>query len=288
MLARPDGPALMLHSPNEGHNISLMAMNGMAEISVHEEKIPGGGTHAGMSAGESGSSLTLRGIGGQKAVDISALDVASSLTLHDAQGEMRVMLAHHFGSHSALTLQGVTDEEGFRAIATADVSSLELISPADPATKVLTAVTAEKPITIVQKDNRPILMFGEGEQGGVICAYGPTAEHAGIASMSGGPVTGSLVLATVDGTAQLTLDGTDHGGRLLINNDLGFQRAAMGVYEEAGGIHLNNTGSIGIQAVATPKGGVIAVSDHHGRTIATLPESGADEHGDWGRLPESF
>ena len=62
----------------------------------------------------------------------------------------------------------------------------------------------------------------------------------------------------------------------------------MGVYEEAGGIHLNNTGSIGIQAVATPKGGVIAVSDHHGRTLATLPESGADEHGDWGRLPESF
>jgi hypothetical protein len=288
MISRPDGPALMLHSPNEGHNISLMAMNGMAEISVHEEKVPGAGTHAGMAAGEFGSSLTLRGIGGQKAVDISALDVASSLTLHDAQGEMRVMLAHHFGSHSALTLQGVTDEEGFRAIATADVSSLELISPVDPATKVLTAVTAEKPITIVQKDNRPILMFGEGEQGGVICAYGPTAEHAGIASMSGGPVTGSLVLATVDGTAQLTLDATDHGGRLLINNDLGFQRAAMGVYQEAGGIHLNNTGSIGIQAVATPKGGVVTVSDHDGRTIATLPESGGDEHGDWGRLPDSF
>jgi hypothetical protein len=265
-----------------------MAMNGMAEISVHEEKVPGAGTHAGMAAGEFGSSLTLRGIGGQKAVDISALDVASSLTLHDAQGEVRVMLAHHFGSHSALTLQGVTDEEGFRAIATADVSSLELISPVDPATKVLTAVTAEKPITIVQKDNRPILMFGEGEQGGVICAYGPTAEHAGIASMSGGAVTGSLVLATVDGTAQLTLDATDHGGRLLINNDLGFQRAAMGVYQEAGGIHLNNTGSIGIQAVATPKGGVVTVSDHDGRTIATLPESGGDEHGDWGRLPDSF
>lgn len=288
LVARRDGPALLMHSPNEDHSVSLMAMNGIAEVCAHESKVPGMGTQAGLMAGEFGSSLTLRGIGGQKAVDISALDVASSLTLHDAQGEVRVMLAHHFGSHSAMTLQSVTDEEGFRAIASSDVSSLELISPTDPETKVLTAVTTEKPITIIQKHNRPIVMLGEGEQGGVICAYGPTAAQAGIATLAGGPVTGSLVLATVDGTAQLTLDATDHGGRLLINNDLGFQRIAMGVYQEAAGLHLNNTGSIGVQAVATPKGGVVTVSDPEGRTIATLPESDGEDSGDWGKLPDSF
>lgn len=288
IVARKDGPAILLHSPNEDHSISLMAMNGIAEVCTHESKVPGMGTQASLMAGEFGSSLTLRGIGGQKAVDISALDVASSLTLHDAQGEVRVMLAHHFGSHSAMTLQSVTEEDGFRAIASADVSSMELISPADPETKVLTAVTADKPVTIVQKHNRPIVMLGEGEQGGVICAYGPSAENAGIASLSGGPVAGSLVLATVDGTAQLTLDATDHGGRLLINNDLGFQRIAMGVFQEAAGLHLNNTGSIGVQAVATPKGGIVTVSDPEGRTIATLPENDGEDPGDWGKLPDSF
>ncbi|MEQ1751439.1 MAG: hypothetical protein ABL974_18590 [Prosthecobacter sp.] len=288
LISRPDGPALMMHSPNEDHSISLMAMNGLAEICVHEDKVPGTGTQTSLMAGEFGSSLTLRGIGGQKSVDISALDVASSLTMHDAQGDVRVMLAHHFGSHSALTLQSVTDEEGLRAIASAEVTSIEIISPVDPHTKVLTAVTAEKAVTIVQKHHRPIVMFGEGDQGGVICAYGPTAESAGIASISGGPVAGSVVLATVDGTAQLTLDATDHGGRMLINNDLGFQRVAMGVYEEAGGLHLNNTGSIGIQAVATPKGGVVTVSDHDGRPIASLPESDGEDPGDWGKLPDSF
>jgi hypothetical protein len=143
-------------------------------------------------------------------------------------------------------------------------------------------------VTIVQKHHRPIVMLGEGDQGGIVCAYGPSAESAGIASLSGGPVAGSVVLATVDGTAQLTLDATDHGGRMLINNDLGFQRVAIGVYEEAGGLHLNNTGSTGIQAVATPKGGVVTVSNHDGRPIASLPESDGEDTGDWGKLPDSF
>jgi hypothetical protein len=288
LVAREDGPALLMHSPAEDHSISILAMTGAAEICVHENKIPGTGTQANLSTGEFGSSLCLRGIGGQKSVDLCALDVASSLTLHDAQGDVRVMLAHHFGSHSAMTLQSLTDEEGLRAIASSDVSSLEIISPVDPDTKVLTAVTAEKAVTIVQKHHRPIVMLGEGDQGGIVCAYGPSAENAGIASLSGGPVAGSIVLATVDGTAQLTLDATDHGGRMLINNDLGFQRVAMGVYEEAGGLHLNNTGSTGIQAVATPKGGVVTVSDHGGRPIASLPESDGEDTGGWGKLPDSF
>jgi hypothetical protein len=288
LVAREDGPALLMHGPAEAHSISILAMTDAAEICVHENKIPGTGTQANLSTGEFGSSLCLRGIGGQKSVDLSALDVASSLTLHDAQGDVRVMLAHHFGSHSAMTLQSLTDEEGLRAIASSDVSSLEIISPVDPDTKVLTAVTAEKAVTIVQKHHRPIVMLGEGDQGGIVCAYGPSAENAGIASLSGGPVAGSVVLATVDGTAQLTLDATDHGGRMLINNDLGFQRVAMGVYEEAGGLHLNNTGSTGIQAVATPKGGVVTVSDHGGRPIASLPESDGEETGDWGKLPDRF
>ncbi|MFM2176962.1 MAG: hypothetical protein RL015_1060 [Verrucomicrobiota bacterium] len=288
LVARADGPALLMHAPDESHSISLMAMSGVAEVCVHENKVPGQGTQSSLMAGEFGSSLTLRGIGGQKAVDLSALDVASSLTLHDGKGEMKVMLAHHFGSHSAMTLQGMTEEDGIRIIASEEVSSMEVMSPADPETKILTAVTTEKPVCIVQKQHRPIVMLGEGDLGGMICAYGPDKENAGIASISGGSVSGSLVLATVDGTAQLTLDATDHGGRLLINNDLGFQRVAMGVYEEAGGLHLNNTGSIGIQAIATPKGGIVTVSDHDGRPIATLPESDGEDTGDWGRLPDSF
>ncbi len=288
LVARADGPALLLHAPDESHSISLMTMSGVAEICVHEGKVPGSGTQASLTSGEFGSNLVLHGIGGQKAVDLASIDIANSLTLHDEHGEQRVMVAHHFGSHSAMTLQSSTETEGIRLIASEEVSSLEIISPTNPETKVLTAVTTEKPVCIVQKQHRPIVMLGEGEQGGMICAYGPDAENAGIASLSGGAVSGSIVLATVDGTAQLSMDATDHGGRLLINNDLGFQRVAMGVYEEAGGLHLNNTGSIGIQAIATARGGIVTVSDQEGNPVASLPESDGEDAGDWGRLPDSF
>jgi len=288
LVAREDGPALMMHSPAELHSISMMALDGSAQVCVHEGKVPGTGYEAHMAAGESGSSLALRGETSEKAVDISALDVASSLTLHDRDGDPRVMLAHHHDSHSALTLQSTGDDDGLRAIASGEVSSIELMSPSDPETKMLHAVTAEKPVVILQKDKRPMLMFGEGDQGGVISAYGNASGQAGIATLSGGPVAGSLLLSTADGTPQITLDSTDHGGRLLINNDLGFQRVALGVYQEAGGLHLNNTGSIGIQAVASPKGGVIIVNDPDGDVAATLPEAAGEDSTDWGKLPDSF
>lgn len=289
LVARDDGPALMLHSPAELQSISMMALDGAAQICVHEGKVPGSGFEAHISSGESGSSFSLRGERGEKSVDISALDVASSLTLHDMNGEARVMLAHHYESHSALTLQATGEEDGFRAIASEEVSSMELMSPHDPDTKLLSAVTTNKPVVILQKQRRPMLMFGEGDQGGVFCAYGNAAGQAGIATLSGGPVAGSILLSTADGTPQLTLDATDHGGRLLINNDLGFQRVSLGIYQEAGSLQLNNTGNLGVQAIATAKGGVVMVNDADGETSATLPEdfdTGKDTG--WGRLPDNF
>ncbi len=287
-VAREDGPALMMHSPAELHSISMMALDGAAQICVHEGKVPGEGFEAHMASGDSGSNFSLRGEKGEKAADLSALDVASSLTLHDGAGEARVMLAHHHDSHSALTLQSVGEDDGLRAIASAEVSSLELMSPTNPATKVLTAVTAEKPVTIVQKDGRPLLMLGEGDLGGVVSVYGNASAQAGIATLSGGPVAGSVLLSTADGIPQISLDANDHGGRLLINNDLGFQRAALGVHQESGGLFLNNTGSIGLQAVATPSGGLVVVHGPEGEVAASLPDDFDDSHPDWGRLPESF
>ncbi|MES2595273.1 MAG: hypothetical protein V4662_08055 [Verrucomicrobiota bacterium] len=289
LVAREDGPALMLHSPAEMQSISMMALDGAAQICVHEGKVPGSGFEAHISSGESGSSFSLRGEKGEKAVDISALDVASSITLHDMNGEARVMLAHHYESHSALTLQSTGEEDGFRAVASNEVSSVELMSPIDPDTKLLSAVTANKPVVILQKQSRPLLMFGEGDQGGVFCAYGSAAAHAGIATLSGGPVAGSLLLSTADGTPQITVDATDHGGRMLINNDLGFQRVSLGVYQEAGSLQLNHTGSLGVQASATARGGVVMVGDADGEISATLPEDfDSGKNPDWGRMPDNF
>lgn len=286
MVARGEGPALMLHSPSELQSISMMALEGSAQISVHEGKTPGTGFEACLSSGDEGSSFSLRGENSEKAVDISSLNVASSITLHDAEGDVRVMLAHHHGSHSALTLQSVGEEDGFRVIASAEVSSMELISPENPETKLLSAVTAEKPVVVLQKQQRPLLMFGEGEQGGVFCAYGSASAQAGIAALSGGPLAGSVLLSSADGTPLLSLDATDHGGRLLINNDLGFQRVALGVHQESGGLHLNNTGSVGVQAVATAEGGRVIVNDPEGGVTASLPDDLGDGPAGWGQSPE--
>ena len=52
----------------------------------------------------------------------------------------------------------------------------------------------DKPVMLLQKDKHVRLMLGEGEQGGMVCAYGPEPGRAGIATLSGGPVTGGISL----------------------------------------------------------------------------------------------
>lgn len=289
IVAREEGPALLMHSPENENSISMMAMGAMSEICVHQGAVPGDNARASLSSGDFGSSLTLHEPGGDKGVDLAALSMASNLSLHDEHGLPCVQLSHHYGSHSSLSMERTAGHEGYRVLTSKDISSVEVKSPDNEDTKFIVVVAGEKPMALIQKNKRALLLLGEGEQGGVVCAYGPTAEQSGMATLSGGPLAGALITATADGTAQLTLDATDHGGRLLVNNDLGFQRIAMGVYQESAGIHLNNTGSMGVQMVATPKGGVVTVSDPEGRTVATLPERDDDDDSNhWGQLPEGF
>lgn len=285
---RGGGAIFILRSAEEQNNITLMAMDEMAQVSVNEGGPRGEGFSTRMSASrQTGSSVTVHGQQGEKAVELTAIDQASCLSLHDLEGEPRVLLTHHHESHSVLSMRATGEEDGLRAITSAEVSSLELASPAEPETKIISAVTSTHPVVIVQKKKQPLAMFGESENGGTFCAYGSGPQNTGMASISGGTHAGSLVLATQDGTPQLSMDATDQGGRLTMHNDLGFPRVYLGVAQEAGGLHLNHLGRLSLQAIASPGGGHITAFDAEGRVSGTLPDDD-DTPPDWGTLPDSF
>ena len=289
IMSRKDGATIMLNSPARQTSVSIAAMNGMARIAAHQGQADETMAEASLSAGAFGGSAELRDCDGSKRVDLHAAEQAGSIHLLDDNNKAAVALSHHAGSHSSLAMSGTADHDCVRIVANKDLTALRIASPDSPDTEFFTTVQKDKAIMFLHKNRLPKLMLGEGEQGGMICAYGPEPEKAGMATLSGGPVTGALSLAMTDGTAQLTLDGTDHGGRLLINNDLGFQRIAMGVYQESAGLHLNHTGSAGVQAVATPKGGVVNVCDAEGKVIDSIPtrDEDDDDSDRWGKLPGS-
>ncbi len=286
IMAREDGATMMLQSPALQTSISLAATDGIARVAAHQGRYMDDGAEASLSAGEFGSSATLMDCDGQKRVDISAAAKSGSVHLLDDDDKTAVALTHVAGNHSSLALNGVAEHDCFRIVANKDLTAMRVVAPDTADTEILTIVQPGKPVVMMQKDKHVRVMMGEGENGGVVCAYGPEPDKAGIATLSGGPIVGALSLATSDGTLQLTLDGTDHGGRLLINNDLGFQRIAMGVYQESAGLHLNHTGSLGVQAVATPKGGLLTVCDAEGSVIETMPDGDdEDDSSRWGKLP---
>lgn len=266
------GASMQLRSPDNGPMISLLAAGPAAQIAAMQGGEAGKGVEASLTVHDDHSSLSLHRPNGQKGVDLSTDEVQSNLRFLGADGESAANLYHHSEAGSKFSLSGGSEHGGIRMIAGNDLSNIEVASPDDPDTKVICMVNGDKPMVMLNQEKRLLAMMGESNGSGTICAYGPTAEQAGIACLAGGAVTGSLSLAQADGTQLLTLDGTDHGGRLAINNDLGFQRIVMGVHEEAAGLHLNHTGNRGVDLSATEAGGIVSVCDAAGNVVASLPE----------------
>lgn len=249
-------------------------------LAVRQGWVEPGKASAELIAGGFGSSLLLSEEGGRRRVDVSAMQKAGSLTLKDDEGREAVALSHHAGSHSRLVMRGVAEHDCVRLMASKDVAMLRVTAPESKETDITINSHENKPSVMMRRDNKPLVLVGETEHGGVVCAYGKQEVTGGIASLSGGPMSGVVSVSSQDGTQLLTLDGTDHGGRLMINNDLGFQRALIGVHEENALLSLNHTGQTGVTALASAEGGFLTLHDEEGEVVQTLPNSrdgGADD-----------
>ena len=277
LIGREEGGSVLLRSPEKKTSIALLATDGMASLNVMDGLHTDAGALASLRVHEGSARLVLQSPDGSKAVQVAARDQVNEIAFLDAEGDAAVRLGHlPEDGRSFFQLRGAEKVEGIRMLATKDHTSVELAAPDEPETKVVCSVQEGRPVVGLLREKRPLVQMMESEQSGMVVAYGPTAEKAGIASLAGGAVTGSLVLAQPDGTSQLTLDGTDHGGRLVIHNDLGFHRIVMGVHQDSAALHLNHTGLRGVDLVATEKGGVVCVCDAEGRVIGTLPEGSAE------------
>lgn len=287
IMSRKDGASLMLHGPANKHGITMAAAESIAQLSVHEGRVPGDGAETALTLGAFGSSVMLCGRDGAKRVDLSAHAEEAGLHLLNAEEQPAVTLVHKLGSHSDLSMRGVSKHDGFQALTGKDISSVRVVPPDNSETQILHGFLEGKPIMAIRKDKQVLAALTEGEHGGTVSVFGSNPDKAGSACLSGGAPTGGVVLATPDGTPQLTLDSTDHGGRLLINNDLGFHRISMGVYEESAAIHLNHTGSTGVQVVASPMGGLLAVCDSDGKVVRSMDglrdDDDDDDRAQWGK-----
>ncbi|MCB1076480.1 MAG: hypothetical protein KDM64_01520 [Verrucomicrobiae bacterium] len=274
LCSRAEGGSLILNSPTLQNGVVCTATDDLSMVSAHQGTVPGEGPGAALSAGADHSSLDLRDRDHIKRVEIKATEGIGSVALHDCDpSNPAVVMSHHEGSHSSLAMAGVAGHDCLRFVANQDVAALNLASPQNEKTKVMVStLEGDKPSVLIQRNGKVQTMMGCGDNGGLVIAYGAEKEKAGFATLSGGPNSGSLLLQSPDGIPQLTIDATDHGGRMLIHNDIGFQRIAMGTFQESSGIVLNHTGSDGVAISALENGGIVTVFDNRGEPIQTLPD----------------
>ncbi len=287
LMAAEDTVGLMVDGPEKKTSAMLVAAPQLARMSVSEGTLEEG-TQKGaveLTAGEIGGDVSLYGPDGKERLSMAGMQSSSLLRMLREDGKSAVTLQQADEKGIAqLILHAEEDEKERVALrATNDLSALWVGASDGAHTGHLTLVSKNSPLYSLKVAGETRVGLSVSDDCGVVTAYGPgpnpsEPNRGGMASLCGGTVAGGVVVATADGTHQVELSATDHGGRLLMNNDLGFQRIAMGVHEDSAGLHLNHTGSQGVGVVATPAGGVVTVYDEDGNISSSLPPS--DWNGD--------
>lgn len=274
--AKEEIAAVMLKSAGATQGACMVAGPEAAQVSVFHGETPSSGCSASLASMADAADVRLNGPGGVKGAELETDGVHTGLTLWDKAGGESARLMYVEGSHGQFFLRGAAEHTAVEFLAMQNLSSFSLTSPTDPGVKLLSLVNERSVSTAHMKGVHPVVMLSETELGGTVSVRGLT-DMGGQVTLGGGQAAGGLSLAAGDGTVMLSLDATDHGGRLLMNNDLGFQRILMGVYEESANLLLNHTGQQGVSVMATEGGGVVAVHDDEGRPRASLPPMRQEE-----------
>lgn len=272
LASTPVASGIIVHSPQRESNFSLAVEDTFARLCVFHGEIPGQNAAASLTATPDGSNLILRRSDGTPGIEAHVFQDLAALHLTNRAGEVTAEFCLHGDIISTLNLFDPAGRPAVSAKAMSDSANFTVHCPGKPHPEAATLADDTGVRFFILQGQRPLILLSHNnETGGSLYVGGPTAE-SGQVHLQGGTVTGSLSLATADATTLLSLDASPHGGRLAINNDLGFQRVLLTTIQESSALVLNHTGQQGVIVAAGPEGGAITVHDSEGQVRATLPD----------------
>ena len=263
LIVRDETGSLMLEAKDDATSVLLAAAPGIAKVAAQEGPADDEKASAVLSAGAWGGDVSVRESTGVERVNLSATSGMGRVALMRENKEVGASLFDKEGEFSRLDLYDGKPKPGVTLQANEEFTALNLVSPLDKDLRVM-AVAGQAPLVALNEDGKTRASMTVGEGCGLISAYGLNGDEGGSAALMGGPLAGFVQIATADGTRLVEIGGTDHGGSVALNNDLGFQRIVMGVKEECAVLNMNHTGNDGVHVKATPKGGMILLCDKNG------------------------
>lgn len=283
LLGSKEATGLNLESPDHEHHVIVAASKEAAEVQLYRQPPETNG-----EPGTAGMRLAVHSLGtsmshtrpdGEPSIVLAHQNEAglSSLDFVEKNGETGLGLRQTDAGLKRLFLGSQEKKPAFGVGVTPEATVFEVCSPSVPGTHFGTYLGKATPMVALYKNDQIAIALTAAEGAGSVSAYGTLEGQTGYATLSGGSLSGAVSLSTSDGTPLMTLSNNQHGGNITINNDLGFHRIAMGVYQESAAIFLNHTGTKGVDIVAGEKGGVVAAFDPEGELAATLPETWDEE-----------
>ncbi len=279
LYVREKGAALLIHSDGDATSASVIAMPSVARVATCIGDETSSASEAALASDTvAGSFLILKRPDGSDALHACAAAIVTFIRFNDKDGREAIDITQA-GELSVLSMHYPAGTEAISLGTTPESAQFLIRCPQRRDLHACFYATTDKINCSILDGERSLVSLTHSEIGGSVSAFG-SGENPGQATITGNTIAGGLVVATSDGTQLLSLDGTDHGGRLLINNDLGFERILLATFQESSNLSLNYAGQPGILASALSTGGMITVHDPEGKIHASLPSafpSGADD-----------
>ena len=269
LVAHGDSSSLLVRSPGEATAALVIATRNQASVMTCTGPEGSGTGEAALTSCPKGGSLSLNRPDATCGLEARAADTITWFGLFDREGLETISLCEGSGLHSFNIYLPGSKTKSITFGSTADTAHTRICCPGNEQLQLATNASGTTVITTLMDGERPLVALTHGENGGSIAAYGAHASP-GYAALSGQLATASLTVSMADGTTLAGLGATDHGGHLTLNNDLGFPRITMGIFQESSALSLNHTGQKGVELMAGPLGGVLIVHDKDGQVAESL------------------
>ena len=269
LVAYGDSSSLVVRSPGAATAAVVIASPGQARVMTCTGREGSGTGEAALTSCSKGGCLSLHRPDATSGLEARAAEAITWFGLFDREGLETIGLCEGSGLHAFNIYLPGSKTKSITFGSTADTAYTRISCPGNEQLQLVTNASPTTVITTIMDGERPLVAITHCETGGSIAAYG-AHETPGYAALSGQLASASLTVSMADGTTLAGLGATDHGGHLTLNNDLGFPRITMGIFQESSAISLNHTGQKGMELLACPLGGVLLVHDKDGQVTESL------------------
>lgn len=266
-----DASVLLLQSPTSPAGVLIAATADQSHAELFQNLDESGHAKVALTCSAGAASAQLIPGPGKPNIDLHASEGGATVSCCNGDGKDIVSLNVFKGDIASVNLHRSDGGKALALTVVNEAPSLHMIPRNAKQPSVMLGTDEKETNLIFNREGRPLVHIQGRDEGGGISVNTTLDANNMRATMAATSEGAAVQISTMDGTQLASMHGHTYGGALTLSSELGFPRVVAIAQEDMGMLQLDCSGTKGVKAAATPKGGGVIVYDPEGKPLATLP-----------------